>query len=358
MKNIITITGIRPDFVRMSEIFKKLDKNFNHTLIHTGQHFDSNLSDVFFKNLNIRQPDYNFTIGSESADHIEQFANLALAIKKHEDLLRSADLVLFLGDSNSVLASVLIKKMGLRVGHIEAGMRCGDSRMFEEVNRITCDHASDILFCYHENYMGNLVCENIKGRMHVVGNTISEVVKPFIPSEGKRNEVILVDIHRQENLSSPQRLQNIISYAKLCGQICGKPVKFLKFKRTCENILKFNIDMSGIAMIDLMNFTDYIAAAYHSHIVISDSGTAQEELAYLHTPVLVPRDFTERPESVANSCSIMLDANAFSVGELMQKVNLCNNLQFDTKWLEPWWNPERTTSQIIVSFIESFLNGN
>jgi UDP-N-acetylglucosamine 2-epimerase len=350
MKNIITMSSIRPDFIRMSEIFKKLDANFNHTLIHTGQHFDFNLSDVFFGDLNIRKPDYNFSIGNTGGDHIEQLINLTSAINQNRDIFKNADLVMFLGDSNSVLASVVFKKMGLKVAHIEAGMRSGDSRMFEEVNRITCDHASDIHFCYHEHYKQNLVRENIGKNAHVVGNTIVEVVKKCIPTEPKENSMILVDIHRQENLISSNRLANIIRYAQTCGKTYGLPVKMLKFNRTFDNIEKFGINLKNIQVIDLMGFKDYVNHAYHSKVVISDSGTAQEELAFLHTPVIVPRDFTERYESVESQCSVMLDANDFSVGEFNQKLNLCEKLSFDTSWLG-----DGNTSQLIINHLGEYL---
>ena len=153
MKTIITVTGIRPDFIRMSEIFKKLDKNFNHILIHSGQHYNTLLSDVFFDELEIREPDYNLGIGGPNKEHFHQTSELSI---KLIELIRekelNPDLIIFLGDSNSVVSSVALKKEGYRIGHIEAGMRSGDKRMLEEINRTVCDICSDFLFVYHENY--------------------------------------------------------------------------------------------------------------------------------------------------------------------------------------------------------------
>src|SRR5579872_7354118 len=140
MKTVITVVGIRPDFIRMSEIFKKLDANFNHILIHTGQHYDKLLSDVFFQELEIRKPDYNLAIGGPGKKHYHQTADLSV---KLIELIREKqwrpDIILFLGDSNSVVSAVDLKKEGFTIGHIEAGMRSYAMYMPEEVNRRVCD---------------------------------------------------------------------------------------------------------------------------------------------------------------------------------------------------------------------------
>lgn len=347
MKNIVTITGIRPDFIRMSEIFKKLDRRFNHTLIHTGQHYNALLSDVFFNELHIRKPDFNWAVGSDSHEHIEQFGLLVKSIQQHKAILKAADLVLLLGDSNSVLASVILKKMGIKVGHIEAGMRSGDDRMLEEINRKVCDHCSDILFCYHENYKQNLKRENIDNqKIHVVGNTITEVIKAHIPQRAKALSHILVDIHRPENFLYPNRINNIIKYAAFFGRRFGLPVKMLAFGRTVRYLTEFNVNTEGIQLVDLMGFIEYVNSAYDAALVFSDSGTAQEELAFLKTPVIVPRDFTERWESVENACSVMLDVNSFTEYDGLNTIGMLDTLRFDTKWLG-----EGNTSELICNKI-------
>lgn len=349
MKHVITIGGIRPDWIRLSEVVKKLDQNFIHTMIHTGQHFDPKLSEIFFKDLNIRQPDYNFSIGNKSSDHIEQLAHLALKIKEHETLIKNADIVLFLGDSNSVLAAPIIKKMGVKVGHIEAGMRCGDRKMFEEINRVTCDHVSDMLFCYHMNYINNLVREGIViNNLFNVGNTIVEVVTPHIPNEKKLNSHILLDIHRQENFLNKERLFNIISLANLFAKKYNLPVEMLGFKRTLDKLEEFDIPLGVVTVVDQMGYYAYLQKAYHSKLVISDSGTAQEELAFLKTPVLVPRDFTERQESITHCCSVMVDVskNNYNIDYLIESLDFLN---FDTSWMG-----NGKTSEKIVQYIHKY----
>jgi UDP-N-acetylglucosamine 2-epimerase len=350
-KRIITITGIRPDFIRMSEIFKKLDEHFDHILIHTGQHYDSLLSDVFFDELEIRIPDYNLGIGGPGKEHFHQSAELSVKVI---ELIRekniNPDLILFLGDSNSALAAVPLKKEGYTIGHIEAGMRSGDKRMLEEINRTVCDSCSDFLFVYHDNYKGKLQKENITKNVYVVGNTIAEVANKFKPSTDKKFDRIILDIHRPENFQYKERLENIIQYSTKMSELYNLPVYLLGFKRTLEKIKDFNIELNGIQVIDLLPFKKYINEVYDSKFIISDSGTAQEEPAILGTPVIVPRDFTERPESVENGCSFMLDVNSIN-DTWNDSINWLNsNPELDDKWLG-----DGQTSDTIIKILKNKL---
>lgn len=353
MKTIITVTGIRPDFIRMSEIFKKLDENFNHILIHSGQHYNKLLSDVFFNELEIREPNYNLSIGGPNKEHFHQTSELST---KLIELIRSEnlnpDLIIFLGDSNSVVSSLALKKEGYKIGHVEAGMRSGDKRMLEEINRTVCDVCSDYLFVYHENYKEKLAKENIKDGVHVVGNTIVEVVDKYKPTGLKREDCIILDIHRPENFKYKHRLQNIISYANYMSVVFNLPVYMIGFPRTLEMIKEFDIQLDNITTIDLLPFKLYLDTIYHSKFIISDSGTAQEEPALLDTPVIVPRDFTERPESVENNCSFMVNVNTKgnSTWDESQLWLLSNSEKRDTKWLG-----DGTTSEQIISILKKVL---
>ena len=354
MKNIITVTGIRPDFIRMSEIFKKLDENFNHILIHSGQHYNKLLSDVFFDELNIREPDYNLNIGGEGKEHFHQTGELSaklIELIRKENL--NPDLILFLGDSNSVCSAMSLKKEGYKIGHIEAGMRSYDKRMLEEINRIVCDHCSDYLFVYHENYKQKALKENIKeDSIFVVGNTIVEVVNNHKPIESKKNNKIILDIHRPENFKYKNRLENIIKYTNKISKKYDLPVFMLRFKRTLDYIKEYEINLGDIQVIDLLPFKKYINEVYHSKFIISDSGTAQEEPALLNTPVIVPRDFTERPESVENNCSFMINVNddnnlTWTHSETWLLLN-CNKRKID-------WLGDGTTSDQIIKILNDRL---
>ena len=310
-RTIITVTGIRPDFIRMSKIFKALDKDFNHVLIHTGQHYDKLLSGAFFKDLKIREPDFNLKVGGKNKEHFHQTERLS---SKLIELIRAKnlkpDLILFLGDSNSVVSSVSLRKEGYRIGHIEAGMRSGDKRMLEEINRTVCDHCSDYHFVYHAKYKEKLLKENLPAEnIYIVGNPIVEVCKEIELPKQKSKDYILLDIHRPENFKYPKRLENIIEYANLCAEKYNVPVKMLKFKRTINSLKEYGIDKGGIQLIDLMSYKEFVTKQYNALFIISDSGTAQEEPALLNTPGIVPRDFTERPESVTSGCSFMIYVN-------------------------------------------------
>ncbi len=310
-KTIMTITGIRPDFIRMSEIFKKLDDEFNHILVHTGQHYDKLLSEVFFDELDIRKPDYNLEIGGKGKEHYYQLSDLSVKIiELIKNFNLNPDLIVFLGDSNSALASVPLKKEGFRIAHIEAGMRSGDKRMLEEINRIVCDHCSDFLFVYHENYKTKLLKESINSdSIFVVGNTIKEVAEKIKFSEEKQNKKIILDIHRPENFNHKNRLKNILKYTNICSEKFGVSVEMLSFGRTLSKIEEFNLDLVNIKPINLLSFKNYLKEIYNSIFIISDSGTAQEEPCLFNTPVIVPRSFTERPESVESGCSFMIDVD-------------------------------------------------
>jgi UDP-N-acetylglucosamine 2-epimerase (non-hydrolysing) len=351
MKTVVTVTGIRPDFIRMSEIFKKLDINFNHILIHTGQHFDRLLSEVFFDELEIRKPDYNLNIGGIGKEHFHQTSELSI---KLIELLRkekiNPDIILFLGDSNSVVSSVSLKKEGYKIGHIEAGMRSYDKRMLEEINRIVCDHCSDFLFVYHENYKNKAMLEGIcEDNIFVVGNTIVEVVKKLNFNTNKKNDRIILDIHRPENFKHKKRLKNIIDLSNSLSKSYNIPIKMLSFKRTMDKIKEFNIDLGDIEVVDLMSFKKYTEEVYHSKFIISDSGTAQEEPSLLGTPVIVPRDYTERPESVENNCSVMVDIEN-NRWDNIESWLLINCHKRDTKWLG-----EGNTSDLIIKILKEKL---
>lgn len=354
MKTIITISGIRPDFIRMSEIFKKLDEYYNHILIHTGQHYDKLLSDVFFEELNIRKPDYILETGKNGTTHYHQLSYLSTAIMeliKNNNL--NPDLILLLGDSNTVAVAFPLKKEGYKIGHIEAGMRSYDKRMLEEINRTVCDHCSDILFVYHEDYKKQLEKENIKENVYVVGNTIVEVCQPFIPKENKRLDMILVDIHRPENFKYKDRLINILRYANECHEKYNIPVKMLKFYGTCKYIDEYKIDLGKIELIDLMSFRNYLNTIYHSKFIISDSGTGQEEPALMKTPVIVPRDFTERPQSVTYNCSFMINVNDLSNREKsFEWIEDYENEKFE---VDVGWLGNGNTSEMIIDILKEHL---
>ena len=361
-KTVMTVVGIRPDMIRMSEIFRKLDADpeIDHVLVHTGQHFDHNLSDVFFDELNIREPDFNLACGAAGKPHYRVAGEVTNALL--DDIIGrqkiKPDIILFLGDSNSVVCSVALKKEGYKVGHIEAGMRSGDRRMLEEINRTVCDHCSDLLFVYHDDYARNLYREHIEDGVHVVGNTIVEVAHKYgdyLVQTEKAGDFILLDIHRPENFMDCHRLHSIFEYADSCSREYQLPVKFLRFNRTIEYLTKFRQMhlLDRVEITPLMSYMDFLEAQYNCMFMISDSGTAQEEPAMLNTPVVVPRDYTERPQSMDNNCSFLLHVTSGDswtkswdwLGKMFHR-----DITMSTGWLG-----DGTTSQKIIDILKAEL---
>lgn len=357
MKTIVSVLGIRPDIIRCSELIRKFDKEFNHILVWTGQHYDRNLFSIFFEELGIRLPNYDLKMGLEFKTH---HALSGMAGSKIIDMITSEnikpDAFFFLGDSNSVAAAMPLKKeygSSVTIIHCEAGMRSYDKRMLEEINRTVCDHCSDIHFVYHENYKYKLIEENLPVKnIHVVGNTIVEVCNLYISdiiTKEKTQEFILMDIHRPENFKYPQRLANIIEFGKYCSQYFELPIKMLKFARTMNYLLKYNISTSFINFVDLMSYKTFLQEQYDAKFLISDSGSAQEEAALLKTPVIVPRDYTERPESMEYDCSHLLDVNSLDCGIFQRAIDwIINKPKLDSSWLG-----NGNTSNIIVEVLRN-----
>jgi UDP-N-acetylglucosamine 2-epimerase len=356
-KTIVTITGIRPDFIRMSQVFKELDANFHHILIHTGQHYDPSLSDVFFEELGIRSPDYILETGRSATNHYEQLSYLSTAVPRlFKEKGIKPDLVLFLGDANTAAVSLPLKKEGYTIGHIEAGMRSYDKRMLEEINRIVCDHCSDILFVYHNDYKEQLARENIVKNVHVVGNTIIEPFQRFkedITAVSKRKDMILVDIHRPENSKYPERLRSIFRFANAAAVRHRLPVKMLYFKRLADTIAEHGLDLGLIEMIPLMSFKTYLDTVYHCKFLISDSGTGQEEPALLGTPVIVPRDFSERPQSYATYCSKRYKVEESNDADVFEWLDC---LERGDIHMDPSWLGDGTTSKQIILHLKDFFH--
>lgn len=352
MKTVMTVSGIRPDFIRMSAIFKKLDQEFNHVLVHTGQHYDRLLSGVFFEDLDIREPDHTLVCGKAGGGHQHQLGYLSTALI---DLIRAndirPDIIIFLGDSNTVCASLPLRKEGYVIGHVEAGMRSHDKRMLEEINRTVCDHCSHICFVYHDDYRKHLENENIRDNIHVVGNTIVEVARPFLPAAPKRLDQILVDIHRPENYKYPGRMRNLLAFANRCNERHNLPVRMLRFHGTCRAIKEDNLELGNVELVDLMSYKDYLDTIHHCKFLISDSGTGQEEPALCNTPVVVPRDYTERPQSIDAGCSVMLGLDDLSnEGDVHSWLEEAAGRTMDAGWLG-----DGDTAEKVVQALHVFL---
>ncbi|RJQ58993.1 MAG: UDP-N-acetylglucosamine 2-epimerase (non-hydrolyzing) [Stygiobacter sp.] len=354
---IVTITGIRPDFIRMSKVFEKLDQNFNHIMVHTGQHYDDSLSKVFFSELKIRKPDFTLETGKNSTNHYEQLSYLSkevIYLLKKKKI--NPEIILFLGDSNSALVSAPLFKEGYKIGHIEGGMRSYDRRMPEEVNRVICDYVSDSVFVYTPLYKERLIAENKNPKqIHVVGNTIVEIVKRYKPTGKRSKDFIVADVHRTENLKTHQQFNHILDYINTVGQKLNMEVKLVKFNRAAKMIEKYKLlkDKKNISLVGPYGFLDYLNLQYNAYGIISDSGTSQEECPLLGVPVAVPRKATERPESVEQGNSIMVGEDRPISKMVSETVSFFKNYSISPAQLK--WLGDGKTSDKIVSILKKEL---
>lgn len=353
MKTIVTITGIRPDLIRMRNVFRELDKSFNHIMIHTGQHYDDELSQIFFKELAIRKPDYHLSAGKSSKTPYELLSYLSQEIVKLFKRSKiNPDITLFLGDSHTVLASVPLFKEGYKIGHIEGGMRSYDRRMPEETNRVVCDYVSDLVFVYTPLYKKRLIKENKSPEsIFVVGNTITEIVKQYLPKGRKKKDYIVADIHRNENLKTKDQYFYILRYLDELGEKLRLPIKLVRFNRAVKLIGKSAYKMfKHIDVVGPYGFIDYLKLQYHALGVVSDSGTAQEECPLLSVPVAVPRDFTERPESLEFGNSILVGEHKPIKQMVNTTIDFFNNFSISSSQIK--WLGDGKTSQRIAKILK------
>ena len=311
---LMTILGTRPEIIRLSEVLKACDKYFNHTLVHTGQNFDYELNQIFFKELNLRAPDYYLECVGKNFG--ETMGNI---ISKSYDLIEKLkpDAVLILGDTNSALSAISAKRLKTPIFHMEAGNRCWDWNVAEMVNRTIVDRISDINLPYTENSRLYLLQEGQDGKnIFVTGSPMNEVIEANRPGIEKskilenlkleKNRYIVVSAHREENVDIEDNFIDLINSINEIAETYQVPIIFSTHQRT-RNI----IEKRGAKLHPLIQnhkpfgFLDYIKLEESALVVLSDSGTLTEESNILHFPAVLIRTSTERPEGL-DSGSIVI----------------------------------------------------
>jgi UDP-N-acetylglucosamine 2-epimerase (non-hydrolysing) len=315
----MTIFGTRPEIIRLSLVMKVLDQHSEHIMVHTGQNFDESLSDVFFRDLDVRAPDTH--LGIRATNFAEQAAEI---IRKTDSAIgeHKPDRILILGDTNSGLAAIPAARRRLPVFHMEAGNRCYDDRVPEEVNRRIIDHSSTILMPYTESSRQNLLREGIDGdRVYVTGNPIKEVLDSMLEridastilddQKLKPFEYFLVTLHRAENVDLAQRLENVFHGLERVAQNFSKPVLVSVHPRTAERLSQQNLkpDPNRLRLMNAMGFIDFVKLEKNALAVLTDSGTVQEECAIFGVPNVTLRDVTERPETIECGSNILAGAD-------------------------------------------------
>jgi UDP-N-acetylglucosamine 2-epimerase (non-hydrolysing) len=315
---VITVLGTRPEIIRLARVIPLLDELCDHVVVHTGQNFEDRLSALFFRELGVREPDIDLGIrGTGFGSQIGQI------LAKTEELFRTErpDTLLVLGDTNSGLASFVAKRMGIRVAHMEAGNRCFDDRVPEEVNRRVIDHCSSVLMPYTHRSAANLVGEGIeRRRVYVTGNPIKEVLDfysdqiesadPFARLKVEPGKYFLVSAHRAETVDDPARLKSLVDALNHTGQKFGMPIIASLHPRTADRMAEFGIDPGIVQFVEPFGLFDFVRLELDAYCVLSDSGTVQEECCIFGVPTVTLRDVTERPETIECGSNILVGVDA------------------------------------------------
>jgi UDP-N-acetylglucosamine 2-epimerase (non-hydrolysing) len=300
--HILHVVGARPNFMKAAPVLRGLQRlGVRQSLVHTGQHYDANMSDVFFQQLEIPEPDVNLAVGSgshawQTAQIMTGFEAVALELKP--------DLVLVYGDINSTVAAALVcAKLLIPVGHVEAGLRSTDRTMPEEINRLVTDQLSQLLFTPSVDGDANLLREGIPAeRIHLVGNVMIDTLIHLLPRafECKRNghpqRYALLTLHRPSNVDDPGMLGQILDAILAVSR--DLPVIFPVHPRTRQRISQFDLSTGGIQLCDPVSYLEFLALQARATVVLTDSGGIQEETTYLGIPCLTLRNNTERPITI------------------------------------------------------------
>ena len=326
---VMTILGTRPEIIRLCRIIEKLDELCVHVLVHTGQNYAQSLSEVFFRQLGVRDPDY--LLGARGTFG-EQIAAILAGCEKAM-LNERPDKFLVLGDTNSSLGAIMAKRLGIPVYHMEAGNRCYDDRVPEEVNRRLIDHSSDVLMPYTERSRANLLREGIAGeRIYVTGNPIYEVITHYedrIAESGILGELgltaggyFLVTVHRAENVDIEERLRSLVVAFANVQHDYDMPVVVSTHPRTRARMAAFGLDVTKdrVRFLEPFGFFDFITLERNAFCVLSDSGTVQEECAIFGVPNVTIRDVTERPETIECGSNMLSGADPAQIALCVKTV--------------------------------------
>jgi UDP-N-acetylglucosamine 2-epimerase (non-hydrolysing) len=357
---VMTLFGTRPEIIRLSRVIQRLDQCSDQSLVHTGQNYDPNLSDVFFHQLDVRSPDIH--LGIRATDFAEQ-AGQILA-RSGEILARvRPERLLILGDTNSGLAAIIASRMGIPVYHMEAGNRCYDDRVPEEINRRIIDHSSDVLMPYTERSRQNLLREGIPGeRIYVTGNPIYEVIRHYDPRIGQSTiladlglasgNYFLVTMHRAENVDLKERLDSLTRALGMLHEQYGLPVVVSTHPRTKSRMEQYGLASQNpdLRFLPPFGFFDFITLERNAFCVLSDSGTVQEECAIFKVPNVTLRDVTERPETLECGSNILSGAVAETILQCVRTVTAAKaDWQAPAEYLVQ--NVSETVTRLLLGYL-------
>jgi len=362
---VMTIVGTRPEIIKLSRVIAELDKYTDHILVHSGQNYDYELNEIFFRDLEIRKPNFFLDVAGETAAD-----TIAAVISKADKImaLEKPDAVLFYGDTNTCLAIISAKKRKIPIFHMEAGNRCFDQRVPEEVNRKIVDHLSDINMTLTEHARRYLIAEGVPAeRVIKTGSSMKEILQYYRPGIEKsevleklnlqRGNFFLVSAHREENLDSEQNFIDLLNTLNSIAETYQKSIIVSTHPRTRQklegiNNIEFN---KKIQFLKPLGFFDYIKLQKSAFCVISDSGTLTEEAALLNIPAVMIRQVHERPEGMDEGVLVMSGLKKECV---LEAINLVTRQMADLNVQAPMVvdysanNVSKKVVRIILSYIE------
>jgi UDP-N-acetylglucosamine 2-epimerase (non-hydrolysing) len=353
---IMSIFGTRPEIIRLTRVFERLDRQAEHIMVHTGQNYAENLSDIFLRDLRVRRPDH--FIDSKSPTVGQQIARILAGV---EALLEQCqpDRVLILGDTNSALAAIIAERRGIPVYHMEAGNRCWDRKVPEEINRRLVDAIASHALPYTPGSRENLIRDGIDPRrIFVSGNPIAEVLAHYEREVAastvlsqlnlRAGEYFAVTAHRAENVDVPERLASIVMALERLHQVHRMPVVFSVHPRTREKLraLPGWREDRGVRYVEAMGFFDFVKLEKEARLVLSDSGTVQEECCLFHVPTVTIRDTTERPETVECGSNLVCGLGTEAIVAAAEVM-----LQSSRDWQMPIGYAVRDVSERVVQYL-------
>jgi UDP-N-acetylglucosamine 2-epimerase len=361
----MTIVGTRPEIIKLCRVMHELDAFTNHILVHTGQNYDYELNEIFFKQLDIRKPDYFLDTAGETA--AETIGNV---ITKSDMVMaaENPDALLLLGDTNSCLSVISAKRRKIPIFHMEAGNRCFDQRVPEEINRKIVDHTSDINLTYTEHARKYLLLEGLPPETVIkTGSPMKEVLDYYAPQIKKsdilkqldlhQGEYIVISAHREENIDNEVNFKDFLASLNAISEKYGRPLIFSTHPRTrkkLENTERAEFDKS-IRFLKPLGFLDYIKLLQNAFCVVSDSGTITEESSILDFPAVTIRQARERPEGMDEGTLIMSGLKADRILEAIELVTRQYSKSQRYFKLVPDYdvgNVSKKVLRIILSYIE------
>jgi len=336
---VMTVVGTRPEIIRLSEVIKACDRYFNHILVHTGQNWDYTLNQIFFEELGIRQPDYYLNAAGK---HLGETIGNIIARSYEVMLKEKPDALLILGDTNSALSAIPAKRLKIPIFHMEAGNRCFDQNVPEEINRKIVDHISDINLPYTEHSRRYLLAEGIrKEYIFVTGSPMTEVLhknlekihqsKVLEELQLQPEKYIVVSAHREENIDNEKNFFSLMNALNAIAERYQLPVVYSTHPRSWKMIEKRGFKFHPlIRQLRPFGFFDYNKLQLNAFCVLSDSGTLSEESAILGFPAVLIRTSTERPE--------VLDKGTIVIGGITEK-NIIQAVELSRSM---WENKEKT----------------